>query len=144
MFSIDSRAFVASMKQARSHLSGLVLKALERTSVTAASYAKINTLYRSRTGTLRSSIQHRLTSPTHAQTSANAKHAKWIEEGTKPHVIEARRKRALRFVQNGTVRFATRVYHPGTKPRPFMQRARDRVEPLFDRLCKESIDRMFG
>lgn len=144
IFSMDSKAFIASMKAARSALSAHVVTALGRASTLAASYAKITTLYRSRTGTLRSSIQHAVKSPITAQTTANARHARWIEEGTKAHVIRPKRRRVLRFEQNGVTRFARRVYHPGTKPRPFMQRARDRVEPFFDRLCREAVDRMFG
>lgn len=130
------------MQQARVNLSHLVLNALKRTAELAAAFAKVTTLYRSRTGALRSSIKHSAVA-FHGRTSANAKHAVYVEEGTRPHEIRARRKKVLRFVQNGTVRFTPRVFHPGTKARPFMQQARDRAEPIFDRLCKEAVDRMF-
>lgn len=144
MFTIDSKAFVASLQAAQGKLDGFVTSTLERTSKAAATYAKLTTLFRHRTYALRSSIRHGVKSKFRAQTAATAKHASWLEEGTRPHVIQARRKKSLRFVQNGAVRFTQRVHHPGTKPRPFMQQARDRAEPLFVRLCNEVTDRIFG
>lgn len=50
----------------------------------------------------------------------------FILDGTRPHEIRAKRTRPnphLRFIQNGTVRFAKRVWHPGTAPDNFMLRA---------------------
>lgn len=46
--------------------------------------------------------------------------------GTRAHVIEPNRARALRFVVNGQVVFAKRVYHPGTRPDPYVNRALNR------------------
>lgn len=51
--------------------------------------------------------------------------AHWLEYGTRAHIIRARRKKALRFVQNGRVRFAKSVQHPGTKPTKFLYNATD-------------------
>lgn len=41
--------------------------------------------------------------------------AGYLNDGTKAHAIMPSRKKFLRFVQNGAVRFAKRVWHPGTK-----------------------------
>lgn len=41
-------------------------------------------------------------------------------EGTRPHEIRPKRRKALRFVQGGRVVFRSRVWHPGTKPNRFM------------------------
>jgi hypothetical protein len=46
-----------------------------------------------------------------------------IEHGTRPHVIRARRAKALRFVWHGTVMFRRQVNHPGTKPYYFLRSA---------------------
>lgn len=46
-----------------------------------------------------------------------------VNDGTRPHIIRPRRARALRFTVNGRVVFARVVNHPGTKPRPFLDRA---------------------
>lgn len=46
-------------------------------------------------------------------------------DGTPPHTIRPRRRRALRFVSGGAVVYARRVRHPGTRPNPFLVRALD-------------------
>jgi len=40
--------------------------------------------------------------------------------GTRAHVIRPRRARALRFVHNGRIVYARRVWHPGTKPNRYL------------------------
>jgi hypothetical protein len=47
----------------------------------------------------------------------------FILNGTPPHIIRPRRRKSLRFIQNGQVRFAKSVHHPGSRPQPFLQRA---------------------
>lgn len=44
-------------------------------------------------------------------------------EGSRPHEIRARRRKALRFIQGGHVQFRTRVWHPGTKGTHFLTEA---------------------
>lgn len=44
-------------------------------------------------------------------------------DGTQPHVIRARRKKALRFMINGQVIFRTKVNHPGTTGTLFLTMA---------------------
>ena len=48
--------------------------------------------------------------------------ARFLESGTRPHVITPRRKEALRFVPagGGGAVFAKSVNHPGTKPRNYL------------------------
>jgi len=74
----------------------------------------------------------------------SAPYAIFVEKGTRPHIIEPKTKKALRFfpsalgVLSGAPQsllglqasmlqpiFARRVHHPGTKPNPFVQRTRD-------------------
>jgi hypothetical protein len=43
--------------------------------------------------------------------------------GSHPHIIRPRRRRALRFTLGGTVVFARRVQHSGTRANPFLTRA---------------------
>jgi hypothetical protein len=47
-----------------------------------------------------------------------------VEYPTRPHIIEPRNARVLRFVIGGRVIFTTRVRHPGTK-------GRAAIDPLF-------------
>lgn len=45
----------------------------------------------------------------------------FMEEGTKPHIIQPKSKKALRFTSGGETVFAKKVYHPGIKERPIVQ-----------------------
>lgn len=58
--------------------------------------------------------------PFHSRTIAgvgtNVPYASAMNNGSQPHVIKPKTKKALHF--NG--RFARKVKHPGTPPRPFM------------------------
>ena len=49
----------------------------------------------------------------------------FIMNGTAPHTIRPRRRKALRFIGRGGVVFAKVVHHPGTRARPFLQKALD-------------------
>lgn len=46
-------------------------------------------------------------------------------DGTEPHMIYPSRRKYLRFIQNGQVRFARKVSHPGTTGSYFLTRALD-------------------
>ncbi|MFJ1607060.1 hypothetical protein ACIOHS_27360 [Streptomyces sp. NPDC088253] len=47
----------------------------------------------------------------------------YVLEGTRPHLIRARRAKALRFEIDGQVVFAKVVRHPGTRPNNFLGQA---------------------
>lgn len=49
----------------------------------------------------------------------------YILRGTPPHIIRARRRKALRFIGSRGVTFARQVHHPGTRANDFMSRALD-------------------
>jgi hypothetical protein len=55
--------------------------------------------------------------------SADVSYATYVENGTRPHVIRPRRRKALKFKVGGRTVFATVVHHPGTKGVHFMARA---------------------
>jgi len=78
------------------------------------------------TGRLRSSITVRpslsLRGPS-VRVSADVSYATYVENGTRPHEIRPRRRKALKFKVGGRTVFATVVHHPGTKGVHFMARA---------------------
>lgn len=55
--------------------------------------------------------------------AANAAYARFVHDGTKPHVIVPRNASVLAFQVGGTTVFARRVNHPGTKAQPFLTNA---------------------
>ncbi len=96
-------------------------------------------------GTLRQSINHTMTGLLSGEVAANASYAGYVEEGTKPHIIESRNKKVLAtsarnapgwpiVSKGGYAIFGKRVQHPGTKANPFMQRA---IDNTIDKLENE-------
>lgn len=53
-----------------------------------------------------------------------------VNDGTRPHIIRPRRAQALRFRMGGRIVFAKLVHHPGTRARPFLDRALREVAAL--------------
>lgn len=86
-------------------------------------------LVRVRTGRLLSTIDTRIGATTKGPYVAVVAGGKGISytgyehDGTAPHVIRARRRKALRFVVNGQVMFRTQVRHPGTTGTLFLEMA---------------------
>lgn len=62
-----------------------------------------------------------------------ARYAGPIDKGSPPHIIRARRGRALKFVVGGRVVFRRQVNHPGNRPYRFLQRATLAAGSLFER-----------
>lgn len=54
---------------------------------------------------------------------SDVEYAAMVNDGTRPHVIRPRRAQVLRFQAGGQVVFARVVNHPGTRARPFLDRA---------------------
>ena len=70
-----------------------------------------------------------------------AKYGHLVEFGTKPHVITAKNKKTLKYVnKTGNTVFPVSVMHPGTAPKPFLRPAYDSVNSkaiIAKRLGKE-------
>lgn len=54
---------------------------------------------------------------------SNVDYAPMVHDGTRPHIIRPRTKQVLKFNVGGQVVFAKVVHHPGTRARPFLDRA---------------------
>jgi HK97 gp10 family phage protein len=76
------------------------------------------------TGQLRQSIGVRVSGQS-VIIGPDTPYAAFVEFGTKPHVIEAKNKKALMFVSGGQTVIVKKVHHPGTKAQPFVQPAFD-------------------
>ena len=96
--------------------------------------------YKDRSGALTRSIRrgalgwkgHEL----RGEVTAGAHYAEYVEKGTKPHRLEARKAKALHFFYKGKEIFVKRLKegHPGSKPYPFLGPAILRTEGEFRRL----------
>lgn len=65
--------------------------------------------------------------------------AKYVEYPTRPHIIRARRAKALRFYQNGELRVVHSVQHPGTEGSFMMMRALDQLRVEWQRIGREEL-----
>lgn len=91
------------------------------------------------TGRLRAAIKGKLvrnwTLRSEYQITVNVDYAEMVHDGTRPHIIRPKRahtlrrssrgvvKPALRFEIGGRIVYAKVVHHPGTRARPFLDRA---------------------
>ena len=101
--------------------------------------------YINRTGKMSASVQY-TPSEMGGKVTASAKHAKFLDEGTKPHRILPRRAKMLRFVsRSGSIVFARGVNHPGTKAINFSGKESEFVSVAFedrmDRAAEEVVRR---
>lgn len=102
---LDAADFVAWMRRAEVDLLAGVRQALGQNVALALRLARTTTAFKDRTGALRRSISRAQTGTWRHTLRASAPHAVFVEKGTRP-----------------------RVFHPGTKPTHFMQRAADAAE----------------
>lgn len=109
----------------RRAIRGASLRELENTGRRVVNRAKI--LCPVDTGRLRASIKGKAsrtwTLRPQYTVSSNVDYAPMVHDGTRPHVIRPRTKQALKFTIGGQVVFARVVHHPGTRARPFLDRA---------------------
>jgi len=80
------------------------------------------------TGRLRASIGPPVYSRTwtlrpQVTVAADVSYAKYVHDGTRPHIIRPRTAQALRFRVGNQIVYAKIVHHPGTRARPFLDRA---------------------
>lgn len=78
-------------------------------------------------GNLRQNIRVQSLTKTRAVIRSAAPYSAAVEEGTRPHVIVPRVKKALADRRNNLF-FGRLVHHPGTKANPFMQRAVEKTK----------------
>jgi hypothetical protein len=130
---INSDAFRASLAAILVAIQRNAHQALKIAVDVAEKSAKDSGLYTSRTGLLRALTKGSVSavSLTGKLVSA-APYARFVEDGTQPHVISVKGGGSLSFVSGGQRRFARTVHHPGTAPRPFMQVARDLGEQTLE------------
>lgn len=62
-----------------------------------------------------------------------APHARFVHDGTRPHVIEPNKRQVLRWPTPGGFAFAKRVNHPGYAGDPWILRAAREALPAFER-----------
>jgi hypothetical protein len=132
------------------HLEQTLTVAVRMAGEDAATKAKQTDKFRDRTGSLRNSIKPvgpvgSFGSGDLAVTlSAGAAHASFVEEGTPPHVIRPKHRKALRWPVAGGFLFAKVVRHPGTRATHFLaDAANESIIRLKDELLPQAVELAF-
>lgn len=134
--------------QAMFHVGEGCMAGVEEGIAAGADYARANHRYKDRTGALTASIGSKITRfdgyGAEGDLFASAKYASMVDEGTKPHRIEPKKKNkhgwlAWEGEDAGDVHFARGVNHPGTKPYNFMEDALHQTEVVAVRIIAESV-----
>jgi len=123
MFSIDASATLRALKTIERRILDVPRVALQQVVRVAHQVAKETTLFKERTGKLRASIAIIDRGAFTKRLIARAPHARFINEGTKPHVILPKNGPFLVFRIGNRIIRARKVNHPGTAKRPFMDNA---------------------
>lgn len=139
---VDTAAFRRGLALREMSIFASTQRALQRMLALATVRARATRRFKSRSGKLLSaesfvtgargafSVYLRNVSP----------YARWVEDGTSPHPIRARKGKMLRFTTSGgTVVFRKEVRHPGTKSMPFMGDARDAVALSAREILEDAI-----
>lgn len=118
----------------------------------AAIFAKYTTksIIPWRTGNLLQSFRH-TTGKLQARWGPTVNYAAYVQFGTKPHVIQAKRAKVLAtraskatgwpiVSSSGYAIFGTRVNHPGTKAQDFMGRILEKSTPDINNLFGRALD----
>lgn len=144
---IDVSDVMRAAAEADRQLSDDVRRSVAKACDEGADEARTIHRWKNRTGQLEGSIRSRVevSTPGGAEgvIEATAPHASYLEEGTPPHVIEARHADMLHWVdEGGEHHFRVRVNHPGTSPSPFMGPAAQKAERVVEREVELSADRV--
>lgn len=70
-----------------------------------------------------------------------APYARYVNDGTKPHIITATRAKALRFIVGGSVTFRKSVNHPGSVARNFAEIGLTRYTPNIREMIAAEVNR---
>lgn len=142
MYRIDGHEVARDLERVLSAVEAAARQALGQAAAYAHELARRTAKFKDKTGKLRTSIVRGARGPWSLFVKAGGqgvRYAGFVEDGTQAHIITAKRARALRFVQAGTVRFAKSVHHPGTKPTYFMRNARDQAEMQLARFTEAGV-----
>lgn len=143
---IDVSDVMRAAAEADHELAGGIRRAVAVACDEGADEARTAHRWQNRSGQLEGSIRGRVDVATAAVAEgvieATAEHASFLEEGTAPHVIEARRADMLHWVdEGGEHHFRVRVQHPGTRPSPFMAPAATKAERVAVREVENAAEK---
>jgi len=114
-FDLNTDALAAAVDRLKAELPKASREAVLATAQESLARISKPSYWQGRTGKTAKSFSARVTSDYASTVTSGSPVAAFLNDGTRAHIIAAKGSGFLRFVQNGSVRFARRVRHPGTK-----------------------------
>lgn len=123
---------------------GAVQHALDVTAVKVENLVEVGAGKHAKTGVLERSIfKQRIQGGWEVgHDSQVAPHARFVHDGTRPHVILPRQRKMLRWPIPGGYAFAKAVRHPGYKGDAWLRRAAREALPIFEQTINASMQRV--
>jgi hypothetical protein len=116
----------AAHKQVKAKTTTAIAEATGEAGEHAVDFVKRHPTFTPRTGNLQDKTEWRTVKVAGGRVLKirnRAKYAEGIEHGNPPHIIAARRRKALSFVWKGVRVFRRYIRHPGNKPYRFLYKA---------------------
>lgn len=139
---VDLRELRAAMTRFLSDLSAGSQRATQQTAEASREHIASGAYWTVRTGKVgKSFVVSQDPEALGAVLRSGSKVARFLDAGTKPHTITAKRRDALRFVASGgAVVFRRTVKHPGTKPKQYIAAEAQRAEPALLAAVERAAD----
>ena len=134
----------AHAKFKRAH-HALVDKEVESAGKFGVEHVHLHPVFKPRTRNLQKSTEYRIIrtkSGSVIRLRNTAKYAKAIDQGSRRHMIAARRSRTLRFMWKGHLVFRRYVMHPGNRPYKFLYRATNAAGRVFETSMRSGMGRI--
>lgn len=143
-FQLDYLKLLAAAERSPEPANEAMVLALGKSAREVQTIARAKHRFRSRTTMLEKSVDYEVDITEMDATvfldEAVASYAPFVHDGTKPHRIVARAKKALRFVNGGKFVLVKSVWHPGTKPDQFLYEAGEAALPKINLIFARAVD----
>ncbi len=143
-FQLDYLKLLAAADRSPALAHEAMVLALDKSAREVQTIARAKHRFRSRTTMLEKSVDYEVDKAeleaTVSLDEAVASYAPWVHDGTKPHRILPRAKKALRWTNGGKFVFAKSVWHPGTKKDQFLYEAGKVALPKINLIFARAVD----
>lgn len=131
--------FVIDLKDTSENIRADVQKVLKKSGFNIEAKAKLNITNNGsiKTGHLRRGITTDVGNMEVTVHTSNIKYARGVEEGTRPHIIRAKNKKALYW--EGAKHPVKSVRHPGSRAKPFLMPAFEKEKEVLIRDLEKVI-----
>jgi hypothetical protein len=143
-FQLDYLRLLAAADRSPELANEAMMIALGQSAREVQTLARAKHRFRTNTGLLEKAVDYEVNKAEMEATvfldEAVASYAPWVHDGTDPHWILPRAKKALRWTKNGNFVFAKKVWHPGTKPDKFLYEAGAASLPRINLIFTHALD----